>query len=290
MKIPNVAASVRARLLTKARARDESLDYLMNRYASERLLFRLSVSPQRDRFILKGATLFALWLETPHRPTRDLDLLGYGEPSIEAIEAVFRAIAATQVPDDGVRFNTDEIRGQLIKEDQEYEGVRVLIPARLGAARIRVQVDVGFGDVITPAALEAEIPTLLGEALNQSPLRLRVYNRETVIAEKFEAMVKLGTSNTRLKDFYDVWTLSQLPLDLAVLRASIRATFAHRGTPLPTLEVPVVLSAQQSDEPSQVTRWNAFCRKNGLSLTTTPAWPEITAQLRAFLLPLVREP
>ena len=284
MKIPNVAASVRTRLLNQAKARAQSLDYLMNRYASERLLFRLSVSPQRDRFVLKGATLFALWLDTPHRPTRDLDLLGYGDSSIEAVEEVFRTILALEVPDDGIQFKVAELRGQIIKEDQEYEGVRVTVPASLGSARIAVQVDVGFGDVITPAPIEAEIPTLLGEAWGQSPLQLKIYNRETVVAEKFEAMVKLGTSNTRLKDFFDVWTLSKLPLDTEVLAKSIRATFLHRETPLPR-EVPVPLSVEFGTDLTKLKQWDAFRHKNNLK--DAPEWDDLLKQLRDFLLPFV---
>lgn len=281
MKQANVAASVRARLLNLSKSRGENFDLLLNRYASERLLFRLSQSPHRERFVLKGATLFALWLGGAHRPTRDLDFLGTGEPSVEAVETTFRAIVATPVEEDGLVFAPENVHGQRIKEDEEYEGVRVGIRALLLNARIGLQIDVGFGDVMTPGAIETEYPTLLG----QSAPRLRVYPRETVVAEKFEAMVKLGQGNSRLKDFYDVWTLSRAgDFDTALLTRAVRATFERRGTPVPA-EIPLALSEGFGEDESKIMQWAAFCSKSGIE--NAPPFPDVVEELRGFLWPLI---
>ncbi len=280
MKQPNVAASVRARLLNLSKTRGENFDLLLNRYASERLLFRLSQSPYRERFVLKGATLFALWPGGAHRPTRDLDFLGTGDPSVEAIGATFRAVIATPVEADGLVFAPEQVTAQRIKEDQDYEGVRVQMMVLLLQTQIRVQIDVGFGDVMTPDAIETEYPTLLG----QSAPRLRVYPRETVVAEKFEAMVKLGENNSRMKDFYDVWTLSRAgDFDTALLTRAVRATFERRGTPIPA-EIPLALSNSFGQDERKIVQWGAFCSKSGVE---APPFPILIEELRAFLWPLI---
>lgn len=187
-KVRNVAASVRQKLLNQSRERGEDFQLLLTRYALERFLYRLSRSVHRDRFILKGAMLFALWEGDMHRVTRDVDLLGFGPPAISKLETDMQEICETDVEDDGMLFLSDQIRGAPIREDQEYEGVRIAVPGRLDSARVRLQIDVGFGDAITPQPEKAAFPTIL-EA--PAPV-LRTYPRETVVAEKLQAMVMLG--------------------------------------------------------------------------------------------------
>jgi predicted nucleotidyltransferase component of viral defense system len=188
-----VAASVLDRLLALARQRGEDFQRVLGRYAIERLLYRLSVSPHRDRFLLKGAMLFVVWTGAVYRPTRDLDLLGRGESDIARLQETFRRVCGVAVEDDGISF-LDTIRGERIRDEEEYEGVRLTLTAALGQARITVQVDVGFGDAVYPAPAKADFPTLLGHA---AP-RLRVYPREAAIAEKFHIMATLGMGNSRM--------------------------------------------------------------------------------------------
>ena len=224
----NVGASLRQRLLNLARARGQPLELLLTRYALERLLHRLSLSPHRERFVLKGALLLTTWFDEPHRATRDLDLLGFGDPSDDALLATFREVMAITV-DDGITFDTTKLQIQPIREDREYGGSRLRITAALAGARIPTVVDVGFGDAIEPGAEDIDLPVLLDMP---SP-HLRAYPPETVIAEKLHAMVALGMANSRMKDYYDVWMLTRTyVLDPARLRRAVDATFARRSTPL----------------------------------------------------------
>jgi predicted nucleotidyltransferase component of viral defense system len=199
----NVSASIRARLLNLSREWQEDFQMLLNRYARERLLYRLSQSPHRDRFILKGAMLFSLWVEKPFRSTRDADFLSYGPSDVESVTVVFRDLCSGEDPDDGVRFDPDSVRGAAIREEQEYDGVRVHLMAFVGNAGAPIQIDIGFGDTITPEAQEVELPVLL----DLPAPRLRAYPMETIIAEKFQTMTVLAETNSRMKDFYDVWVL-----------------------------------------------------------------------------------
>lgn len=275
----NLAASVIDRLHARARAGGEDLQQLLTRYALERLLYRLSVSDQRDRFLLKGAMLFAAWAAQPHRPTRDLDLLGYGDPSTEAVTNAFRVICATAVAPDGLVFDTATIVAAPMKEDEDYTGVRLALDAHLGSARVRVLIDVGFGDAVTPAPEELLYPVLL----DFPAPRLRTYPRETVIAEKVHAMTTLGIANSRMKDFYDVWVLSETyAFRGPPLAAAIGATFTRRGTPLP-VDVPLPLTTTFSSDARKQSQWHGFLNKAHLREA-----PELTAlidALRTFLLP-----
>ena len=275
----NVAASVRQRLLNLARERREDFGLILTRYALERLLYRLSRSNHREQFVLKGAMLFAIWGGEPHRPTRDLDLLGHGTRDIRRLEEVFREVAGVEVEDDSLEFLAGGVRRERIREDEEYEGVRLHLEARLTAARIKIQVDIGFGDVITPAAEETEYPVLL----DFPTPRLRAYPRETVVAEKFETLVKLGIANSRMKDFYDLWVISRdFPFDGATLSRAIEATFRRRGTALPA-ETPPALRAEFSEDSGKRTQWMAFSRRLGLQIGETLA--EVTKALEEFLMP-----
>ena len=276
----DVAASVRQRLLNLARNHGEDFGLVLTRYALERVMYRLSASGHREQFVLKGAMLFALWGGEPHRPTRDLDLLGHGSIDTRRLEQVFREVIGVEVEDDGLEFQAETVRGERIREDEEYEGVRIHLGARLAAARIKVQVDVGFGDVITPAPLEAEYPVML----DFPAPRLRAYPRETVVAEKFEAMVKLGIANSRMKDFYDLWVMSRdFEFDGTLLSQAIKATFERRGTLLPTV-VPLALSDEFSKDLAKKTQWAAFLRRLGRDAGGT-SLAEVTKVLKEFLMP-----
>ena len=274
----DVGASVRSRLLNLARDRGQPFDLVITRYALERLLYRLSESAHRNRFALKGAMLITTWFADPHRPTRDLDLLGFGDSAEESILSVFREVCGMSM-DDGITFEIDNLRIERIREELEYGGLRLRTVANLSRARINVVIDVGFGDAVEPGLEEIEFPVLL-----ESPApRLRAYPRETVIAEKFQAMVHLGRANSRMKDFYDVWVLSKAyGFDPDRLAKAIAATFERRGTAIPS-EVPDALTSEFARDASKRRQWDAFVRE----LAAGPASLEIVvSDLAAFLMPM----
>jgi len=258
--VVDVGASVRGHLQFLARQRGEDFQFVLTRYANERFLYRLSVSPHAERFVLKGAALFTLWTGKPHRATRDLDLLGFGESGPERLREVFSEVLAQVVPADGMNFDVDTLAVSLIREEQEYGGVRIEVIARITSAKVRLQIDVGFGDAITPGAVMADFPPLLD---HPSP-RLRVYPRETVVAEKLEAMVQLGLANSRMKDFYDLFVLARdFDFDGVELVQAIRATFHRRRTPWPKTPPPA-LGKDFAGDPSKLTQWSGFLRKAGV--------------------------
>ncbi len=258
-KTKDMAASVRARLLLLAKQRGEDFQLVLTRYAGERLLYRLSQSKYEKQFVLKGASLFTLWKGQPHRATRDIDLLGFGDPSEEHLYSVFKKVLSAESVDDGIHFDLDSMTVGPIRIDLAYGGIRATLDAYVSKARIRVQVDVGFGDAVTPDAEIVEFPTLL----DFPAPTLRAYPRETVVAEKLEAMVKLGMANSRMKDFYDIVFLSEsFSFDGDMLAKAIAATFDRRQTPRPTKH-PVALTSEFVADPSKNTQWNAFIRKTG---------------------------
>ena len=280
--LKNVGASVRARLLRRSRDQRTDFQILLTRYALERSLYRLSRSEHRNRFILKGAMLFVTWVEAPFRPTRDLDLLGYGDNSPEAISDAFRAILTQPVDDDGVAFDVDGLEVAPIREDLEYGGVRVRTQATIAGARIPIQVDVGFGDAITPGPIEIDYPALL----DAPAPHLRAYPIETVVAEKFHALAARGITNSRLKDYYDLWLIADtFELDRAPLAAAVRQTFARRETALPQ-EKPTGLSEAYVDTWGD--QWRTFLNRERMA-----AAPEqlatVVADLERFVLPLIEE-
>jgi len=257
----NLAASILARLLTLAKQRGDDYSLLLNRFALERLLLRLSTSPHANRFLLKGALLFALWYDDPHRPTRDADLLGFGPDDEANLIATFRDIAAMDVSD-CIVFDHESVKAEAIREDNTYGGTRITLVARIGSARCALQIDVGFGDAVTPEPQTVAYPTLLKDF--QAPT-LRVYPVYTVIAEKYQAMVMLGQANSRMKDFYDLAVIARrTELDGATLAAAFAATFARRQTPLPT-ERPLALTSQFSENPAKQRQWQAFLNKNRIT-------------------------
>lgn len=277
----NVAASVRARLLNLSRLRKAEFQLLLSEFAIERLLYRLGVSAYRDRFVLKGATLFKLWPEVLHRATWDLDLLGRGPNTIADVVAVVRALCGIEVYD-GIVYDASSVGGEEIRASDEYAGVRVRLEARLAEARIPVQVDVGFGDAVIPAPVREHYPALL----DHLPPHILVYPREAVVAEKLDAMVSLGVTNSRMKDFYDVYVLaSYFAFEGPTLAQAIRATFERRGTPFFEAE-PLVLTRDFLAAPERQTQWRAFLRRG--RLIAPPDAGDLADALQLFLGPILR--
>jgi hypothetical protein len=276
----NVGASVRDRLTQRARANTENVQLLLTRYAIERLLYRLSVSPHSDRFILKGAMLFSLWAPTPYRATGDLDLLGYGDAGAGAIVAAFREICTVDAPDDGVTFMPDTVQAEVARAEDEYSGLRVTLRAVIAGARLPMQVDIGFGDVVTPGALEVDYPSLLDMPLPH----LRAYPPETVVAEKVQALVALGMLNSRMKDFFDLWAISQtFQFDGVVLSDALRATFTRRATP-PPAETPIALTQAFAEDAAKQAQWRAFIRRTAITLAPEPL-PDLLRSVAGFVAP-----
>ena len=271
-----MGASVRQRLLNLARSRGQPMELLLTRYALERLLHRLSLSPHRDRFVLKGAMLLVLWFDEPHRATRDVDLLGFGDAAQDALLWTFRDIMAVEV-DDGVTFDPKGLKIEPIRENAEYGGSRLRTTATLAGARIPITVDIGFGDAVEPAVEDIDLPVLL----DMPPLRLRAYPPETVIAEKFHAMVVLGRANSRMKDYYDVWMLmGAFALEPERLRRAIVATFKRRNTVIPT-KVPDGLSEDFAADPGKQRQWDAFVRNLE---SPDPGFRHVVSELRQALM------
>ena len=276
-EIRNLGASVRARLLRLSKENGQSFDLVLTRFALERLLFRLSQSPHADRFVLKGAMLMMSWFDDPHRGTRDLDLLGFGDPSEDAMLATFRDILSLEV-EDGVMFNPDTLRVDRIREELDYGGLRMRAIASVGGARINLTIDIGFGDALEPGAEVVDYPVML----DLPAPRLRAYARETVIAEKFQAMVALGRANSRMKDFYDIWVLSRsFTFDDDRLAQAIAATFARRKTMIPT-ELPDALTPAFAVDEQKQRQWRTFVE----DVAVDPGGLEqVTEELASFLMP-----
>jgi predicted nucleotidyltransferase component of viral defense system len=281
--LTNVAASVRQRLMNITHETGDAPNVIWTRYAIERLLYRLSVSEYAEDFVLKGAVLFMVWSNKPHRPTMDLDLLGYGQDSHERIEGIFRRICQTEHENDGLIFDEKSIQVEPIREELEYQGRRVSLLAYLGKARIPLQVDIGFGDAVTPRPEMINFPCLL----DFSQPRIKAYSQVSVIAEKFHAMVILGITNSRMKDFYDLYVLaSRFTFDGALLVKAVKATFRRRKTVIPD-QVPMALTAEFAQDNMKRIQWNAFVQKSGIE-KEVPDFLEVLTLLRAFLLPVMQ--
>lgn len=282
--VKDISASVRDRLLILSRSTQRDFQELTVRYVVERFLARLAASKYRDEFILKGAMLYIPWKLDDKRTTMDLDLLGFGDPDLENMRIVFQQISSTEIEDDGLVFNKDSITVTQIREESVYDGVRIILQVKLGVMAIRLQVDVGFGDQVVPTPLMAEFPAILAE---HGP-SIRSYSPETVIAEKFNAMIVLGMANSRMKDYYDIWMLSRsFPFGSLVLGKAIQQTFLKRKDELPKLD-PIALSDEFSSNASKLTQWKGFIRKQK-RIESTPELAEIIHVIRAFLLPIVAD-
>lgn len=261
MKQNKYAQSVRQRLLNLAKSRNDDFQLILTRYGLERILARLALSEFKDDFVLKGAMLFQIWSEQAHRATRDMDFLSFGNSEIESLEKVFRTICEIEIPEDGIVFDLENIISGTIKADQEYEGVRLQIPGLLERTRIPIRIDIGFGDVVKPKVLKTNLPTLLDFP---KPL-IRTYPPETVIAEKFHALVDLGMTNSRLKDFYDLHFLIQnFTFEKEILAEAVRATFGRRKTDIPK-QMPIALTEEFSANRDKRQQWKAFLKRTNIS-------------------------
>ncbi len=283
MSSGSVVKSVHQRLLNVRDQTGEPFNHLLMRYGLERLLYRLHAAGYSDSFVLKGAMLFALWRNVPGRPTRDIDLLGFGDLTHERLRAIFGEVCNTTVTDDGLLFEASSIQTDDIRDDQEYHGIRVRLRGFLGRARLAIQIDVGFGDALVPAPEKVDYPAIL-----EFPMpRLRAYHPATVVAEKLNAMVVLGVLNSRMKDFYDMHAiLTHIAIDDSVLEAAIRSTFQRRIVPLP-YKLPVAFTSEFLEQEHRETQWQAFLRRSalttfGLDLAT------VVADLRQRLWPILR--
>lgn len=276
----NIGASIRDRLLNKARAEKLEFNLLLTRYALERMLYRLSISKQRDQFLLKGALLFDLWFDVPHRPTHDADFLGFGSAEIPHLEEVFRDICRIEV-EDGIVFQPDSVKGAEIRKEANYAGVRLTLMGLLDNARCPVQVDVGFGDAVVPGPDDVRYPIIL---TGLPEPQLRAYPRYTVVAEKLEALTSLGMLNSRMKDFFDLWILAKhSDFDGPLLTRAVAATFERRRTEFPE-GIPIGLSDEFINDAQKEKQWLAFLRKNALDLIPLAM---VISDLREFLLPVL---
>lgn len=279
-KKKNIAASVRAKLKNKAKEKNVEFQNLLVRFGNERLLYRLSRSEYQKSFMLKGASLFAIWMGEPHRPTKDMDLLGFGKNDIPTLENIFKEICVID-GEDGLEFWAESIKGAEIRAEKIYQGVRITMHASLDGARIPLQIDIGFGDAVTPTAKTETIETIL----DLPKPRLRIYPKETVIAEKFEAMVKLGIGNSRMKDFWDVqFLIKNFSFDGELLQKAIRATFANRQTVVPET-LPIALTGKFTQSSETIADWKAFIKRG--KITTDTDFELLIGNLREFFTPLI---
>jgi len=269
---------VHARLLTRSRESGEDFQFLLQRYAAERFLYRLGETRHRDRYVLKGAALFAIWGSATYRGTRDLDFTGYGSSKIDGVLAAMGDVCGASVADDGITFDATTLTARPIREEAEYSGLRVQFQARLGAARIPMQVDIGFGNAIEPPPSEEDYPTLL----DMPAPRIRAYPQEAVVAEKLHAMVVLGERNSRYKDFYDLYVFArQFPFDGQRLATAIAATFERRRTAIDA-GLPAALTPRFYSDGGRAAQWRAYLARN--SLPGAPAdWIAVGELLQVFL-------
>lgn len=278
--VTNVAASVRQRLLNEARATGRPFNELLQYFAMERFLYRLSKSPHGEKFVLKGALMFPTWDVSLTRPTKDIDLLGHVANDIERIVAVTKEVCGQGVEPDGLDFDQKSVRGGRIAEEAEYEGVRVGFNGTLGTASVAMQLDVGFGDVVVPSPVTIDYPTIL----DLPAPRIRGYTRESVIAEKFHTMVRRGLLNSRMRDFFDVWALSRrFDFEGDVLAASIRETFARRN--LEVAPRPVALTEEFAADTAKAAQWRGFLRRSRLK-GAPDELADVVVAIAAFLGPV----
>jgi predicted nucleotidyltransferase component of viral defense system len=275
----NLPASIHQRLLNKAHQSGRAFNELLQYYAIERLLYRLSISDYSELFTLKGALMFNAWGLTNLRPTRDIDLLGHTQNTVDAVLKIFQDLSKLEAEPDGLEFDPVHIRSERIKEDADYEGIRITMTAWLGKTRLTIQIDIGFADVITPAPERLDYPTIL----DFPAPHLYGYPPETVIAEKFQAMTVLGMANSRMKDFYDIWMLiTNFAFDGRVIQTAIERTFENRSTELPDARH-IVFSDEFAE--SKRDQWNAFSKK--LRDENTIVMDQITATMRGFFFPVL---
>lgn len=277
----NVAASVRQRLLNIARASGEDFQALLTRYALERLLYRLGASPHREELILKGAFLFVVWGDLVSRPTADMDFLAIGEPVIARYEEIIRGLCSAESTADGLEYDADSVRGAAIREQVLHHGIRIRLRATLASARIPLQIDIGFGDVVTLGSEEITYPTLL----DMPPARVRAYRAEAVIAEKLEALVSIGVATSRLKDYFDIWQLSSVTsFDGPSLQQAVASTFERRATRVPS-DLPPALGPDFSARADRGLQWARLLERFGVG-DSAPTLDEICTAIWLFVEPV----
>jgi hypothetical protein len=278
--IKDLAASIRQRLRNNAQQTARPFQEVLQYFAIERFLYRLTQSPHADKFILKGALMLTAWRAPASRPTKDIDLLAQMDNTVDAVLPVIRDICNQETEPDGLVFDSDSLRGVVIREDADYEGVRVLFPAQLENARVQMQIDLGFGDVVFPAATLTDYPTIL----DLPAPKIRGYSRETVVAEKFQAMVMLGQFNTRLKDFFDILLLSRhFDFDGPALANAVAETFANRKTPISPQ--PIAFTMNFAEDPAKNAQWRGFLQRSRLE-NMPPELSKVVAALAVFLTPV----
>jgi predicted nucleotidyltransferase component of viral defense system len=272
--------SIHTRLLNHAKETKQDFNRILERYGLERFLYRLSKSEYADQFVLKGALMMVVWLGETARPTRDADLLGFGDIDDKALLTTFRDVCGTAVDPDGMSYLADTLAVEDIRENDAYGGRRLALRSELGNADLRIQIDIGIGDAVTPEPEWLEYPSLL----NMPAAQLRVYRQETAIAEKLHILVTFGMANSRMKDFFDIAALAKNEtFDGALLAEAVRATFERRKTELPA-EVPVALTDTFSKDAAKTKQWTAFVSRNGL--TTADSLEQTVAIIREFASPI----
>ncbi|HRX49263.1 MAG TPA: nucleotidyl transferase AbiEii/AbiGii toxin family protein [Spirochaetota bacterium] len=279
----DLSKSVHQKLMNKAKEANRPFNELLQYYAMERFLYRLSSSRYSDRFILKGALMFILWdipgMQT--RPTRDIDLLGIIDNDLESMKVVFSEISKVPVVDDGIQFNPDDIDITAITEEADYRGTRIKIKGNLGNAKLSLQIDIGFGDIVLPEPVKLKYPSILSFPAPE----IKGYSPESVIAEKLQAMVKLGIINSRMKDFYDIRVMSEVfNFDGRILSDSIRSTFNNRETEIPV--EPVFLQDSFREDPLKQTQWKAFIRKTGVD-NKIADFKDTVSHIEGFIKPVL---
>jgi predicted nucleotidyltransferase component of viral defense system len=276
----NMTASILQRLKNYSEARQEDRGLTITNYAIERFLYRFSLSQYASQFVLKGAQLFRIWTDSAYRPTRDLDLLRFGNPDMAELERIFRQICTIESDSqDGIVFLPETVQGEVIREESNYDGIRIKLEFRIGRTGEFMQIDIGFGDAVNPPAAEIQFPSIL----EMPSAKFRAYCQDTVIAEKVEAMVSLGYANSRMKDFYDVYTLSKrFHYDGTTLKDTIQSTFSRRNTEIPN-KLPVAFSEEFSHDALKQTQWNAFVKRNSLEPTD---FADAVEGIRAYIYPV----
>lgn len=279
----NIIASIQNRLKNKAQEANRPYQELLIQYGIERFLYRLSKSSYARQLILKGGLMQFIWSEMPARPTRDIDFLGITSNNLEDLSILVKSICEWKVGDDGITFDLNSLNARSTIEGEEYHGARITFAAYLGNQKIPMQIDIGIGDIVFPESQPGGFPSLLED----DPILVRSYSMESVIAEKFHAMVKLDEANSRMKDFYDIWILSQtFEFDGSQLAESISQTFRRRTTPI--IHAPLALNESFADLPNKENQWLAFIRKSELVNVASKTLKATIIQLGRFLLPMCK--
>ncbi len=280
-EVKNAGHSVYSKLLDISKSRKEDFSYILNRYAAERFLYRLSISEYSEKFLLKGASLFLVWSQNSFRVTRDTDLLGVGNFTLEKLTDVFKEICLIKtVKNDGIEFLSETVSGIPIRAEMEYGGFRINLDCRLYSAKMSLQIDIGFGDIVVPSPEKVNYPIMLDFDV---PV-LKAYTRYSVVAEKFEAIVRLGMANSRIKDFYDLWVLkNSFEFSPEILEKAIAETFKRRKSNVPD-DIPVAFTPKFYNDPQKITQWKAFVRKTKAEIGTL-SFEQIIIEISDFLFP-----